>query len=127
MPFHSRLVVAAAAALAPSATAHADGATQVKIDGIGAAACSQVMARFDGGGGPLVGEAILQWTYGYLSRRNVERGLASQATVDLALAVNEDKLLNVILKTCRGKPDLHVFQVVDAVYEVLLEKGTLTS
>lgn len=113
----------ALALLAPFA--NAQGAS-VRIDGIGAAECRKVTADFKIQP-TIVATALVHWSYGYITRRNVERGLANQSQVDIAKATNDEKLLKVILRTCEDQPGLRVFQVVDALYEVILEKGTLSS
>jgi hypothetical protein len=120
-----RIAAIAAAALAfaaPPVTAQ----PQVQVDGIGAALCSKVTTdfKFDATG---TGNALVQWTYGYMTRRNVERRQLNQDALDIAKAVDDDKLLRVILQTCENKPELRIFQVVDSLYDLLLEKHTLTS
>lgn len=115
--------IAAFATLAPLATAQA---ASVRIDGIGAAKCSQITTDIKSQPA-VVANSVVHWAYGYMTRRNIERGLRGQPQVDINATVSDQKLLQVILSFCGDQPEARIFQVVDALYEVLLEKGSLVS
>jgi len=111
--------------LVPPREARAEA--KVMIDGIGAAKCSQVTTEIKTQRATVT-HSLLGWTYGYITRRNVERALAKQSQVDMpALKVGDQQLLSVMLSFCEKEPDTYIFQVVDALYQVLLEKGALTT
>jgi hypothetical protein len=123
-----RLVAAsllAIAALAPIQTAEADS-VRVRVDGAGRALCSEI-TRDIKTEPTAVANAVLHWAYGYMTRRNVERAVAGQSQVDIGATVDDRQLLGVILAVCEKEPSMRLFQVVDTLYEVLLEKGSLTS
>jgi hypothetical protein len=117
--------IAAIAALAPFSTAQADSVA-VRIDGIGAAKCSQITTDIKTQPA-VVANSVVHWAYGYMTRRNIERGLRGQPQVDINATVSDQRLLQVILSFCGDQPEARIFQVVDALYEVLLEKGSLVS
>ena len=119
-------IVAASALFAPLQSSHAEG-VRAMIDGIGAAKCSQISADIKTQPSAVV-NSLLGWAYGYMTRRNVERAIAGQVQVDLtANAFDEKQLLGIVLGFCEKEPDTRVYQVVDALFEVLLQKGSLTS
>lgn len=113
--------VAAFAVLAPLAAAQGD-TVRVRVDGIGAAKCSQITTDIKTQPA-VVANSVVHWAYGYMTRRNIERGLRGQPQVDIGATVSDQKLLQVILSFCGDQPEARIFQVVDALYEVLLEKG----
>lgn len=117
--------IAAFAALAPLTTARADSVA-VRIDGVGAARCSQITTDIKSQPA-IVANSVVHWAYGYMTRRNVERGLRGLPQVNIGASVSDQQLLQVILSFCEDKPDARIFQVVDALYEVLLEKGSPVS
>ena len=119
-------LVAALALVASSQFVRAEG-DKVRVDGIGAAQCSEITAGFQTQASPVANQ-LVGWAFGYMTRRNVERGLAGQSQVNFSSAgVTQEKLVTIILGYCEKDPSTRIYQIVDALYEVLLEKGSLTS
>lgn len=97
------------------------------IDGIGVAKCSEITADVKTQPSQ-VANALAQWAYGYITRRNIERGMAGKPQIDLpANGVTPQKLVGTILGVCEEAPDSHVFEVVEAFYRALLQKNNYTS
>ena len=68
--------------------------------------------------------AISGWALGYMTRRNIERGIANQTQVDFnALQVSQERVLNVVVGTCGKFADMRLFEIVDLLYQVLLEEN----
>ncbi|MCE9523990.1 MAG: hypothetical protein K8S25_16355 [Alphaproteobacteria bacterium] len=116
--------LATACIFAPLQYAHAD--VKAYIDGIGAAKCSQLTASLKAEPSATANN-LLGWSYGYMTRRNIERAGAGQSQVDLTKGFDEQKMLNIISGFCVDEPEARVVSVVDALFEVLLKNGSLTS
>src|SRR5262245_51658859 len=109
-------LIAAFGFVASLHTSHAED-IQIMIDGIGAAKCSDVNAAIKTKPDE-VANAVANWSFGYLTRRNVERAMAHQNQIDLpAKGVTPTKLLDVVLGVCQTQPEHRVYEVVDALYE----------
>jgi hypothetical protein len=115
------LLIAAAIAVAPSANAE----TKVYVDGIGTMKCSAILVGMKNEPAKAA-NAILGWTYGYMARRNVERGSAGQSQVEYA-EVDPEKVLGTITGFCGENPDVRLFQIVDSLYGIMLEESAKTS
>jgi hypothetical protein len=119
--------VAAFAVLAPLQAFSAESGVRVRIEGVGAAQCSEVATRLEKRPEAVVNQ-IAGWAYGYMSRRNIERGIAGQSQAELTPDnMDAAKLVTVIVGACEKTPDARLYQIVEALYEILLENGTLTS
>lgn len=129
MTIGSRLVVAHVAALAFAAslsTASADS-VRVRAAGVGIATCSDVVAKIEAHR-EAVANQLAGWAYGYMTRRNIERALAGQSQAELTPEnFNADQLVGLIIGFCKEQPNTRIYEVVDALYEILLEKGSLVS
>jgi hypothetical protein len=102
-------------------------ATEVYMDGVGGSTCKQVLADIRKQPSETA-HVLLGWSLGYMTRRNVEQGLAGKHQVNLvAMKVTADKLMGTMLAFCKEFPDAHVFEFVDAFYEVLLEESAPSS
>jgi hypothetical protein len=112
-------LIAAVVSLAPLHTAQAES-VRVAIDGIGGSNCSTIMANLkDNPQG--AAHAVTGWTFGYMSRRNIERGLANKSQVDFkAFNLDQQKVLNFVVGACEKVPELRLFEIADALYEGLL-------
>jgi hypothetical protein len=122
----SAALVVAIAFAASLNTSRAEG-VQVRIEGVGAALCSEVTARLQERPEGMVNQ-IVGWAYGYMSRRNIERGIAGQPQAELSPGkLDAAAMASIIVGACEKKPDARLYEVVDAMYEVLLQNGSLTS
>jgi hypothetical protein len=117
-------LLASIACLAQPEPSHA--ATRVFIDGVGAATCSQVTADIKTNT-EVVANSVLHWAYGYMTRRNIEQATRGQTQVDLSKNFDGERMLGIILAFCEKEPSARIFQVVDALYEVLLKEQSPTS
>ena len=105
----------------------ADTGVQVRIEGVGGALCSEVTTRLAARPEAVVNQ-IAGWAYGYMSRRNIERGIAGQPQAELTPGkLDAAAMVTVIVGFCEKQPETRLYQIVDAMYEILLEKGSLTS
>lgn len=129
MSFRFAFAIATAAVLpflAALPAAHAES-VRVAVDGIGASTCGEFLSDVKAQPAE-VSNAVAGWALGYMTRRNFERAKAGETQVDFASAkLTGSQVLGYVGLVCEKQADLRIFQVVDAVYEVLLEKGSLTS
>ena len=112
---------AAASLLAPLQSARAD--SQAFVDGIGAAKCSQIATDIQARP-EVVANSLVHWAYGYMTRRNYEQAVKNQTQVDLTKDFDAKKMLGTMLGICQKNPDVHIIEVVDALYEVMLKDQT---
>ena len=63
-----------------------------------------------------------------MSRRDIERAASGLTQVDLRPSgFGAKELLGVMLSVCEREPSMPLVFAVDALFEVLREKGSLTS
>lgn len=97
---------------------------RVSIDAIGAAQCKTVLTTLDAQP-TATANAITGWTYGYMTRRNMERALSKQNQVDFKNdKITQEKVLVLLVAGCTEFPERRLFEIADAFYEVLLQELT---
>ena len=113
----------AAASLTPLAAADN---VKVSIDGIGAMQCTSVLKGLKEEPTKAV-NAIVGWSFGYMTRRNVERALSNQNQLEFRDKITPDAVLNVVSGFCEKHGDTRLFEIIDAMYEALLADTAITS
>ena len=117
-------LLAAAITFAPIANADS---VKVAVDGIGAMKCSSMLTGLKDEPTKAV-NAIVGWSFGYMTRRNVERSIAGKSQLEFREGkVTPDGILNVVSGFCEKNSDARLFQIIDALYEALLEDTAITS
>jgi hypothetical protein len=120
--FAASAVVASLAVFAPMQS-QADTVT-VSMDGIGAAQCTKILANLESQPSATA-NAITGWTYGYMTRRNMERAVAKQNQVDFkGDKITQEKVLVLLIAGCKEFPDRRLYEIADASYEALLQELT---
>jgi hypothetical protein len=111
--------VMCAATLAAAQLAAAD--TKVHIDGIGAMKCTAIVTGLKERPAEAA-NAVLGWTYGYMARRNIERGAAGKPQVAYS-STEAEKIIGIIGGFCSEKEnaDARLYQIADSLYDILLE------
>ena len=116
-------VLAATILFAPLAAADN---VKVAIDGIGAMKCTSMLKGLKEEPTKAV-NAIIGWSFGYMTRRNVERAIAGKGQLEFRDKVTPDAVLNVVSGFCEKNGDARLFEIIDTLYEVLLEDTAITS
>ena len=108
-----------ATALATAQLAAAE--TKVHLDGIGAMKCTAIVTGLKERPAEAA-NAVLGWTYGYMARRNIERGAAGKSQVAYS-NTEAEKILGIIGGFCSeaANADARLFQIADSLYDILLE------
>ena len=119
--FAASLIVAAS--LTPLAAAQN---VKVAIDGIGAMKCTSILSGLKDEPTKAV-NAIVGWSFGYMTRRNVERAVAGQNQVEFRDKVTPERVLNVVSGYCEKNGDTRLFEIIDALYTILLEDSAVVS
>ena len=119
--FAASLIVAAS--LTPLAAAQN---VKVAIDGIGAMKCTSILSGLKEEPTKAV-NAIVGWSFGYITRRNVERAVAGQNQVEFREKVTPERVLNVVSGFCEKNSDARLFEIIDALYTILLEDSAIVS
>lgn len=109
--------LAATFAAAPLAAAD----TKVHLDGIGAMKCTAIVTGLKERPAEAA-NAVLGWTYGYMARRNIERGAAGKPQVAYS-NTEAEKIIGIIQGFCSEaeNADARLFQIADSLYDILLE------
>jgi len=124
-----RLAAASTAALALVVSLGTASAESVRVQaaGVGIATCSDVVAKMETNA-QAVANQLAGWSYGYMTRRNIERALAGQSQANLTPEnFDANQMVGLIVGFCKEQPNTRIYEVVDALYEILLEKGSLVS
>lgn len=89
------------------------------LRGFGTATCSQISSAWNGATTNDRKDMVLaigQWTFGYLSGRNME--IASNYRKNLDALDNDDTALFIVTQ-CASLPNAYVVQIADAIYDAL--------
>src|SRR5262245_62078247 len=122
-----RLVSIALAAIFFLAPLQSAQAQDVRVDGIGAKYCSTVVADYKDRPTATAND-MMGWAYGYMTRRNFERSAAGLSPVNLQPpGFGPVEMVTLMLGFCNDNPSVRYFQAVDALFEVLREKGNRLS
>lgn len=108
-----------AATLVAGAAVCAMPAAAFDMKGAGTAPCATLRQAYDNASVSGKYEFVIgvgQWAFGYLTGRNAE--VAVSRRKDLA-QLNSDETAYFILDMCARRPDIVVYQIVDAIYAEL--------
>lgn len=98
-------------------------AQQYMVDGIGASRCATIVADYKDRP-TAVANDMMGWAYGYMTRRNMERAAASLSQVNLQPSgFGPVQMVKLMLGFCSENPQVRYYVAVDALFELLREKG----
>lgn len=106
--------------LAPLQSANAQ---KYIVDGIGASRCATIVADYKDRP-TAVANDMMGWAYGYMTRRNIERAAAGLSQVNLQPSgFGPAEMVSLMLNFCADNPQVRYYVAVDALFELLREKG----
>lgn len=105
----------------------AANAQQHRIDGVGAAKCSAIVAGYASQPTATVND-MMGWAYGYMTRRNIERVNAGLRAVNLQPdGFGPAEMVTLMMNFCQENPEIRYYRAVDALFEIMAKDQGLIS
>jgi hypothetical protein len=94
-------------------------AQDIRVDGIGAQRCGAVVSAYEANPAT-IGNSMVSWAYGYMTRRNLERTASGLNPINLQPAgLGPSNMMKLLIGVCERQPNAHFVLAVDALFDYL--------